>query len=116
MTGSEAGSLRMFNLGVEFRGRYSGLWNFTSRSICLGNKDRRMRVWSSDSLRVIDSAKYFAMGFYGVDEFNDIEFEIVPETRERWANSLTPSYYPFRNETYISDTRVRDSVMESIPH
>lgn len=116
LTSHEAGSLRMFNLGVEFRGRYSKLWNFTSHGK-KGSKGRRIRVWSSDSQRVIDSAKYLAMGFYGIDQYQDVEWEVVPETKDRWADSLTPSYSPAsKRRLTFQDTRARFSLKENIPH
>lgn len=80
LTGPAAGSIRMFTLGSEFRTRYQDLWNF-------GGSD--VKVWSSDSGRVIDSARYFSSAFFGVG--TSITVEVIPETLEQWGNSLTTS-------------------------
>lgn len=82
LTGPAAGSLRMFTLGSEFRSRYD-LWNFADHG--------GVKVWSSDSARVIDSSKYFASGFFGVD--TNVFVQVIPETEERWGNSLTTTYF-----------------------
>jgi Histidine phosphatase superfamily (branch 2) len=81
LTGPAAGSVRMFTLGNEFRTRYSELW---------GWGDERVKVWASDMTRVIDSAKYFAQGFFGINA--DVEYEIIPETADQWGDTLTPAY------------------------
>jgi len=82
LTGPAAGSVRMFTLGNEFRTRYSGLWGW--------NGHERIRVWASNMTRVIDAAKYFAQGFFGVNA--DVSFQIIPETANQWGNSLTTGY------------------------
>ena len=81
LTGPAAGSLRMFTLGSEFRARYD-LWNFGSHE--------GVKLWSSDSRRVIHSARYFASGFFGVD--TNVSVEVIPETEGQWGNSLTTTY------------------------
>jgi hypothetical protein len=83
LTGPAAGSVRMFSLGNEFRTRYSNLWGWEG-------DNERMRVWAANMTRVIDSAKYFAQGFFGVNA--DVSYEIIPETPEQWGNSLTTAY------------------------
>jgi Histidine phosphatase superfamily (branch 2) len=82
LTGPAAGSLRMFSLGSEFRTRYSTLWEWGA--------SERIRVWAADMTRVIDSAKYFAQGFFGIDA--DVQYEVIPETADQWGNTLTPAY------------------------
>ena len=79
LTGPAAGSQRMFTLGSEFRARYRDLWGFRQHG--------PVKVWSSDSRRVIHSATYFSTAFFGVDV--DVSVEVVPETMEQWGNSLT---------------------------
>lgn len=86
LTGPAAGSRTMFTLGNEFRTRYAGLWEW-------GNADERIRVWASNMTRVIDSAEYFAQGFFGINA--DVEYEIIPETADQWGNSLTTSLVSF---------------------
>lgn len=51
-----------------------------------------MRLWASDCNRVIESARYFAAGLFGLDwEANGkAELEIIPETADRLADTLTP--------------------------
>jgi len=83
LTGPGAGSIRMFTLGNELRTRYADLWGF-------GDVAEGIKVWSADFERVIDSARYFATGFFGIN--NSVEVELIPETRERYGNSLTTTY------------------------
>ena len=79
LTGPAAGSLRMFTMGTEFRARYGDVWNFRNHD--------HVRLWASDSKRVIESAKYFALGFFGANTTTSVV--IIPETEERWGDSLT---------------------------
>jgi Histidine phosphatase superfamily (branch 2) len=81
LTGPAAGSVRMFTLGNEFRTRYSEL---------SGWGDDRIKVWAANMTRVIDSAKYFAQGCFGINA--DVEYEIIPETADQWGDTLTPAY------------------------
>jgi hypothetical protein len=90
LTGPAAGSTRLFTLGSEFRSRYPDLWDFTHHD------NKAMALWSSNSTRVIHSARYFATGFFGVDVRTEVQ--IIPETEDRWGNSLTTTYVPlYRN-------------------
>jgi acid phosphatase len=82
LTGPAAGSRTLFTFGSEFRERYSNLWSFRSRA--------GIKVWASDSLRVIQSAKYFSGGFFGVD--GDVDVQVIPETAERYGDTLTSTY------------------------
>jgi hypothetical protein len=84
LTGPAAGSVRMFTLGNEMRSRYYGLWDFSSG-------ESGVKVWASDSMRVIHSAKYFSSAFFGVDI--PVQVEVIPETAERWGDSLTTTYF-----------------------
>jgi acid phosphatase len=87
LTGPAAGSMRMFSLGSEFRARYNDVWDFRDHG--------QIKVWSSDSTRVIHSAKYFSSGFFGVN--TDVTVEVIPETLEQWGDSLTTAYLPRSN-------------------
>jgi hypothetical protein len=91
LTGPAAGSRRMFSLGNELRTRYSHLWSFRDRP-------QEVKVWSSDSERVIHSARYFSAGFFGIN--SSVDVEIIPETRERWGNTLTTTYVPSLSVEY----------------
>lgn len=81
-TGPFAGTLSAFTSGVRLRTRYHELIPHSSKT----------RFWASDSPRVIDSARYFASGFFGLDwEYNEkAELQIIPETFEQGADTLTP--------------------------
>src|SRR5271170_2384746 len=88
LTGPAAGSLTLFLMGEEFRGRYTDIWNFET----MGNLSQTggLKVWASDSERVIHSAKYFSTAFFGVG--TNVSVQLIPETRARWGNSLTTTY------------------------
>jgi Histidine phosphatase superfamily (branch 2) len=83
LTGPAAGSARMFTLGTELRSRYAKLWKF--------GRTEEATVWASDSTRVIHSAKYFSSGFFGINTTVDVQ--VIPETVERWGDSLTTTYF-----------------------
>ncbi|KAE8551591.1 hypothetical protein EYB25_005481 [Talaromyces marneffei] len=84
-TGPYAGTLGSFTTGVRFRTRYGHL---------LPKPGLKMRLWASDSKRVIDTARYFAAGLFGISidwERNDIaEVDVIPETLDRGTDTLTP--------------------------
>lgn len=82
-TGRYAGTLEAFATGVKLRSRYKELLDETEE------QDNSTTYWTSDSARVIDTAKYFAAGFFGVDT-NKARLEVIPETMERGADTLTP--------------------------
>lgn len=81
-TGPYAGTLDAFTTGVRYRTRYGHL---------LPRNDRT-RFWASDSARVIETAQLFASGLFGLDwlKKGDAELEVIPETFERGADTLTP--------------------------
>lgn len=64
-----------------------------------------MRLWASDSKRVIDTARYFAAGLFGISSDwvrNDIaEVDVIPESSDRGSDTLTPGDTCLR---YIEDT------------
>ncbi|KAJ6122116.1 hypothetical protein N7512_004581 [Penicillium capsulatum] len=81
-TGPYAGTLSAFTTGVRFRTRYSSLIPSNST----------VRFWASDSKRVVDTARYFASGMFGLDweSAGKAALQVIPETFERGANTLTP--------------------------
>lgn len=81
-TGPYAGTLQAFTTGVRFRTRYGHL---------LPN-NIKTRLWASDSNRVIQAAKYFSSGLFGLDweKDGDAVLQIIPETFEQRANTLAP--------------------------
>ena len=46
--------------------------------------------WTSESNRDIETAKYFAAGFFGIDWQTTSKLHIIPETADRKKNTLTP--------------------------
>lgn len=81
-TGPYAGTLEAFATGVKLRTRYKDL-------IEKAEAKGQTTYWASDSARVIDTAKYFAAGFFGIDSIK-AKVEVIPETPERGADTLTP--------------------------
>lgn len=79
-TGPYAGTLEAFMTGVRFLTRYMHLLQ----------PGQRTRIWASDSERVIDTAKYFASGFFGQNWEKDGKavVEVIPETLERALPAL----------------------------
>lgn len=92
-TGPYAGTLEAFTTGTRFRTRYEHLLP----------KDSKTRFWASDSMRVIETARYFASGLFGLDWEKDgtAELQIIPETLDRRADTLTPGDTCLK---YIDDT------------
>ncbi|KAL2003548.1 hypothetical protein VTN02DRAFT_3438 [Thermoascus thermophilus] len=92
-TGPYAGTLEAFTTGVRFRTRYAHLLP----------KDSKLRLWASDSQRVIDTARYFASGLLELDweKNGKAELEIIPETFDRSADTLTPGDTCLK---YLEDT------------
>ncbi|KAF9884466.1 acid phosphatase pho5 [Aspergillus nanangensis] len=92
-TGPYAGTLQAFTTGIRFLTRYSHLLPHTTQT----------RLWASDSERVISSARYFAAGLFGLDWENSSKatLEIIPETFDRGADTLTPGDTCLR---YLEDT------------
>lgn len=93
-TGPYAGTLTAFTTGVRFRTRYANL---------ILDK-LTTRLWASDSQRVIDTARYFASGLFGFDweSKGRAKLDIIPETFERGADTLTPGDTCKR---YLEDTK-----------
>ncbi|KAH0543203.1 hypothetical protein FGG08_002464 [Glutinoglossum americanum] len=82
-TGPFAGTLEAFTTGVKLRTRYSHL---------LGDSGvEKMRLWGSDSDRVIDTARYFSAGLFGLDWQHAAELIVIPEAADLGADTLTPT-------------------------
>jgi acid phosphatase len=82
-TGPYAGTLSAFTAGVKLRTKYLHL---LEQALSKGQTS----FWASDSNRVIDTAKYFASGFFGLDWASRATLHIVPETLDQASNTLTP--------------------------
>lgn len=80
-TGPYAGTLQAFTTGVKLRSRYQHLL-----------PQNTVKLWASDSGRVIETARYFATGLFGIgwDRNGKANLEIIPETGDIGANTLTP--------------------------
>jgi acid phosphatase len=96
-TGPYAGTLASVTTGVRFRTRYGHLLSNNT------GKGKTTRFWASDSKRVIDTARYFAVGLFGINWETDgsAELEVIPETLDRHTDTLTPGDTCIR---YIEDT------------
>ncbi|KAF2017465.1 phosphoglycerate mutase-like protein [Aaosphaeria arxii CBS 175.79] len=83
-TGPFSGTLGSFTTGVRFRTRYEHL---VARALSRPNPTT---LWASDSHRVIDTARYFASGLFGIDWKDVASLDVIPETAEMGGDSLTP--------------------------
>lgn len=81
--GPYAGSLGAFQTGVTLRTRYPDL-----RATAIARN--QTNFWAADSHRVVETAKHFAGGFWGVDWNTDTaKLHIIPETSGSGADTLT---------------------------
>jgi acid phosphatase len=83
-TGPFSGTLGSFTTGVRLRTRYKHL---LSRA-----RGSPIRFWASDSQRVIETARHFALGFFGIDYASNrtAAIEIISEGHSLGGNTLTP--------------------------
>lgn len=81
-TGPYAGTLEAFTTGVKLRTRYKDL-------IDKAHERGHTTFWASDSARVIDSARYFGAGFFGIGD-SHARLKVISEGPERGADTLTP--------------------------
>ncbi|KAL8700984.1 MAG: hypothetical protein Q9201_005150 [Fulgogasparrea decipioides] len=84
-TGPYAGTLSAFAAGTKLRTRYLDLLSSPSLT-------KPVTFWASDCNRVIETARYFATGFFGLDwdSKDAAKLHIVPETPDLGGNTLTP--------------------------
>lgn len=80
-TGPFSGRLGAFTTGVRLRTRYPHLF---SRAL----SRNATTYWASGSPRVIETARHFALGFFGLDAPSHLT--VIPESPDRAANTLTP--------------------------
>ncbi|KAL3473496.1 histidine phosphatase superfamily [Aspergillus californicus] len=80
-TSPYSGTLGAFTTGVRLLTRYEHLI-----------RDAKLRFWASDSQRVIETAQHFAFGFLGLNwgSSGKAMLEIIPETFDQRADTLTP--------------------------
>lgn len=84
-TGPYAGTLSAFAAGTRLRTRYLSLLSSPSPA-------KPVNFWASDCNRVIETARYFATGFFGLDwnSSTTAKLHVIPETPDRGADTLTP--------------------------
>ena len=106
-TGPYAGTLSAFKSGTKLRTRYSHLIPHPSSF-------HQTHLWASGSHRVIESARYFSTGFFGLDwASSSAALHIIPETTDLGADTLTPgdTCVRYRNDTeYGHDYGVKQLV------
>ncbi|KAH5224373.1 hypothetical protein HBI62_118900 [Parastagonospora nodorum] len=87
-TGPFSGTLGSFTTGVRLRTRYKHLLSKALSS----QPDRPIRFWASDSRRVIETSRHFALGFFGINYQlnNTAELQVISEHSSLGADSLTP--------------------------
>ncbi|KAF2157064.1 phosphoglycerate mutase-like protein [Myriangium duriaei CBS 260.36] len=81
--GPYAGTLQSFSTGTKFRTRYETL-------IASALARNQTRLWASGSPRVAETARYFAAGLYGLDWSSKATLQVIPETPDLGADTLTP--------------------------
>lgn len=83
-TGPYAGTLSSFAAGTRLRTRYLHLLTSIPSS-------QSTNFWASDCNRVIETARYFATGFFGLDwNSTRAKLQVIPETPDLGADTLTP--------------------------
>ena len=97
-SGPYSGLLTSYKHGAEYRVRYGHLWNQKAGSVT--------PMWTSDYERVIQTARKFGEGFFGWNYTNSIALNIIPETDNVGANSLTPTC-PNENNTICNSFQIQ---------
>ncbi|CCX06869.1 Similar to 3-phytase B; acc. no. P34754 [Pyronema omphalodes CBS 100304] len=90
-TGPYAGVLEAFATGVKLATRYGHLKNYTEKAVT--------HVWACGCQRVIDTARHFSAGFFGLDNPH-AQVITIPEDETRGGDTLTPGDTCL---TYLSD-------------
>ncbi|KIX94197.1 uncharacterized protein Z520_10224 [Fonsecaea multimorphosa CBS 102226] len=80
-SGPYSGLLHALRQGTEYRARYGHLWD----------GDSVVPIFASDYERVIETARYFGMGFFGYNYSTNAAINVISENATRGADSLTPS-------------------------
>ena len=80
-TGPFSGRLGSFTTGVRLRTRYHHLFERAAAR-------NTTTYWASGSARVIETARHFALGFFGID--TPTHLEVISEKKHRGADTLTP--------------------------
>ena len=76
------GAQEMFDAGVQTYYAYAKL---------LENTTQNLVIRTTTSSRVLDSARYWALGFFGWDASSKVDIEVLPEA-DKQNNTLEPKY------------------------
>lgn len=82
-TGPYAGLNNLYNRGANYRARYGHLWDEQSP----------VPIFASGYERIVNSARKFGEGFFGYNYSTIAQMQIIPETGDQGANSLTPTCF-----------------------
>ena len=80
-SGPYAGLLDGYNRGTQYRARYGHLWD--GQSV--------VPIFTSNYERVIETARKFGEGFFQYNYSTNAAINIISESEERGADSLTPT-------------------------
>lgn len=83
-SGPYAGLLDAYTHGAEYRDRYGHLWDHVSV----------VPIFTSGYARVIETARKFGEGFFGYNYSTNAAVNIISESGDQGANSLTPACDP----------------------
>ncbi|KAJ5122353.1 3-phytase B [Penicillium atrosanguineum] len=100
-SGPYNGLLTTYKHGAEYRVRYGHLWDQSS--------DKIVPMWTSGFERVVQTARKFGEGFFGWNYTDSVALNIISESEEMGANSLTPEC------PGDTDTQACDSLSQDLP-
>lgn len=80
-SGPYSGLLHAFRHGATYRERYGHLWDGESV----------VPIFAGDYERVIETARYFGMGFFNYNYSTNAAINVISENYTRGADSLTPT-------------------------
>jgi acid phosphatase len=81
-TGPFAGTKEAFDTGVKLRTRYERLLDIASAQ-------NQTSFWASQSKRVIQTAEYFAAGFFCLSWNESAQLHVISESEDRGGDTLT---------------------------
>jgi acid phosphatase len=97
-TGPFSGRLGSFTTGVRLRTRYHHLFEQALRQ-------NTTTYWASGSQRVIETARHFALGFFGLDA--PTQLEVISEKAHRGGDTLTPGRTCHANQVDTQDGKAK---------
>jgi len=95
LDGPFAGHLQAFTTGVKFRTRYHHLIQPPKSSA------PKLRLFAASGQRVVETARYFALGFLGMQSNEASELVVIPEGPSQGGNTLAgaDSCVAYRNDS-----------------